>query len=125
MFTTEKSLGELPSSKSREPLPEEITKVSQAIRIGAKLRPQGTAYYFEHGRSCALGAAYEAIYGHPGVECAAGSHRDSSGEMLGVRLGNHFGQPFFNADLDYKIVCKNDSGWTREQIADWLESQGL
>lgn len=36
-------------------------KLSEAIRLGAMLRPQGFGHVLKDGRSCALGAAYEAI----------------------------------------------------------------
>jgi hypothetical protein len=59
MFVEHKSPGE--ASPNREKLPEEITKLSEAIRIGATKRPQCTGDYFDNGGSCALGAAWEAM----------------------------------------------------------------
>lgn len=92
---------------------QQITKLSQAIRIGAKLRPQCRDGFFtdSHG-TCALGAAYEAVSGNlPPVV----------GAMVVERLRAHgiqFPEPFPN------IICWNDSGMTREAIADKLEAMG-
>lgn len=83
-------------------------KPSQAMRIGAALRPQCTGGYFADGGSCALGAMWEG-YGR-------------TGEPI-IRLRNELG-------LDLRIInsivqLNDNAGWTREQIATWLESKGL
>src|SRR5258706_4854134 len=44
-------------------------RLSEAIRIGARIRPQCSGWAFEHGKSCAWGAAWEGS-GHPYEEHA-------------------------------------------------------
>lgn len=38
-------------------------RLSEAIRLGAMLKPQGFGSYFRHGATCAMGAAIEAVGG--------------------------------------------------------------
>ncbi len=94
-------------------------RLSEAIRLGAMFRPQSFGFFFDAGKSCALGAALEAV---------------------GVRYG-----AFFKAELIIQSywgwtsifvqcpVCasresvrtiiarlNNEHRWTREEIADWV-----
>lgn len=89
-------------------------RLSEAIRIGAKLRGQTrTGHFFHDGKSCALGAALEAT-GTPYQHFSVGPFS---------LVNDRFALPF---GLDLEIAERNDQGhMTREQIADWLESQGL
>lgn len=103
----------------------EQMKLSEAIRKGAKLRPQcTTGRFFGNIGTCALGAAVEAVTGHP-------HHTD--GTALAVL---HKEWKFLNprkkgdgialSSIGQKIVQMNDNEhMTREQIADWLAEQGL
>jgi hypothetical protein len=78
-------------------------KLSEAIRIGAKIRPQGFCQYFYQGRSCALGAAFEAITTREAQRLTA---------PMWTRLG-------MTVALHDEVVQRNDKDrWTREQIAD-------
>jgi hypothetical protein len=93
-------------------------KLSEAIRLGAMLRPQGTDVFFAFGKSCALGAASEAIgLQQPRFQpyadivaafpiLAEGSHEcPDCGEVKG--------------ELGYLVTHLNDiHRWTRECIAD-------
>lgn len=87
-------------------------KLSAAIRIGAKIRPQAFGMYCSEGRTCALGAALEAINRDP--KPLNGSGLIAATEPLGISL-----------ELASQVSRRNDSGWTREAIADWLEAKGL
>lgn len=109
MFVEEKTQGE------PQPVKFGTLKLSKAIRIGAALRPhQCRGVFFGHGGSCAMGAAYEAITGKTLKE---GS---TDGSFLrGVVPG------FDDYGLRFSIAERNDKGESREQIAEWLESQGL
>ena len=100
-------------------------KLSEAIREGAKLRPQAYRDYFKEGGSCALGAAYEITHGQFEFQI---------GGSISVQLDNDF--PALNAPyvdhvlgeitIRHAITTRNDNlHWTREQIADWLEAQGF
>lgn len=99
---------------------DKITKLSQAIRLGATFRPQIRDQYMNKQGSCALGAAMEAL----GITDWRAHHprnlfyerfpeikdKSSSGRM---------------SILAYVIFLNDHSRWTREQIADWLETKGL
>lgn len=107
-------------------------KLSEAIRAGAKLRPQSSDFYFEKQAgvvcSCALGSAIEAS----GICTAeqATNDPDFSYMEMADRLYARF--PVLIEDvveklsLAHLIVGLNDSyGHTREEIADFLEEWGL
>lgn len=93
-------------------IPGQVTerklKPSEAMRLGAKLRPQCRGAYYGINGSCALGALFEA-YGL----------RNRAGEINWETVGLSFGLSQTIAHLN------DDERWTREQIADWLESKGL
>ncbi len=110
-------------------------KLSEAIRAGAKLRPQSFVAFFGYVDdyalgSCALGAAVEAVKGKP-VPCEVhyqlpdfigetfdGVYRQVACPAEGCR--KH--QP---TELLYMAMELNDSHhWTRERIAEWVERQG-
>lgn len=82
-------------------------KLSDAIRIGARMGGQCFGETFADDRSCALGA---------GILGAGLSRNIKSGPLL-----DYFSVPFA---VVCEITRRNDSGQTREQIADWLESIG-
>ena len=91
-------------------------KLSEAIREGAKLRPQCKgAFYSTNDQgvvsSCALGAAYEAV----------------TGELPHAPLIDWHDVPNFPelpSTIETRIIAMNDSGRTREEIADILASEG-
>lgn len=104
-------------------------KLSEAIREGAKLRPQAFGAYFdEKNCSCALGAASEG---------SGFQYERTRGSVTArfAKLEKHLRQHFpmlwqpqnesMATDLWYAISERNDEGITREEIADWLEEQGL
>jgi hypothetical protein len=108
-------------------------KLSKAIREGAKLRPQGFSNWFtfpncEQICSCALGAAYEAIF-QPKFK----SFFDTK-KIKTFELENRFPEltrlvktPISGEIqwLQNAIGELNDKHkWTRNQIADWVESEG-
>lgn len=108
-------------------------KLSEAIRLGAMLKPQAFGAVQRQGTTCAIGAAYDAIgalskddgdgmseedflvvCGHlpllaaPNVQCPACSETPYGDD--GSMCAN--------------IAHLNDwHRWTREQIADWVASQ--
>lgn len=86
-------------------------KPSQALRIGAALRPQCFQTPFRDGGSCALGAMYEGC-GRPYTL----DHQREVSAYLRKRFPHLY---------QIGVYKKNDFElWTREQIADWLEAQG-
>lgn len=95
------------------------TKLSEAIRIGAKIRPQigpeGLCGPFSRGGSCALGAAYEGL----GYE-----YSPDAGTSMVISILDKHGMPA--SKFASEIITRNDfSHYSREQIADWLEAQGF
>ena len=91
-------------------------KLSEAIRRGCKLsRPNdGTCFY--HGGTCAIGAAYEALFGNDFEE----SHKYGG---ISDRVRDYY-EISEHDWLSLGINLRFLSGETREQIADWLESRG-
>jgi hypothetical protein len=96
--------------------PAKTLKLSEAMRIGARIRPQCTGCFFSEGRSCAIGAAYEARTGRMVAYPASDPVQREFPEL--------FDHPGHFSELGVAIYRRNDRGDTREQIADWLESKG-
>lgn len=101
-------------------------KLSEAMREGAKLRPQGFGGLFMNYpndiTSCAIGAAFEADTGL--ISPSDGKFKEWASErgLTRIMTGGGLGLN----DLYEQIVQLNDySRMTREVIADWLEEQGL
>lgn len=107
-------------------------KLSQAIRLGAMLKPQGVGMWkTSDGKTCALGAAADAL-----------SILNTPNSWTKLReIYPILGNPLPTAGSGPKIDCPacgniqlcvgsaiahlNDDRrhlWTREQIADWVES---
>jgi hypothetical protein len=94
--------------------------LSAAMRLGAMLKPQGHNRYLRQGRTCALGAALDAI----------GALRYEAGNS--TRLFNQWPiletwavHPVTNRSemAGGIVVSLNDEyHWTREVIADWVET---
>lgn len=108
-------------------------KLSALIREGAMKRPQAFHDYIsDDGCTCALGAAYEGITGKmpkPDGE-DRGLVKATIYNTTGVR--NHkipypesFVSGWRDVDILDVVTTLNDTcHWTREQIADYLESLG-
>lgn len=98
-------------------------RLSEAIRLGALLNPQGFGEMKEKdGRTCALGAALEAM---------GALQKDVRTNWLFPVLKMYVTCPagdghaqFGETSLDAMIIHLNDfHKWTREEIADWVEVQ--
>lgn len=106
-------------------------KLSEAIRLGAMMKPQGFEVLIADGRSCAIGAAADAI---------GANVDDSSGSMSAVPPKLRTAFPLLSVCADSPcpskdcgvircgvssvIIHLNDTHrWTREEIADWVESR--
>lgn len=110
---------------------DKIKKLSQAIRVGASFREQAFGNFFQAGKSCALGAALEALGIVKEVKQTTwGLSNSSCSDAMGT-LVQRF--PFLKEithrtpgeDYSQVIVDLNDHDeWSREKIADWLEEQG-
>lgn len=112
-----------------------MLRLSEAIRLGAMLRPQGFGHLFSHGKSCALGAAKEAI-----------GMKGKRGKSTAWKMGQTFDFPAYwpwlrmavthpvkeyqcgpdcrhASDAFWVVMHLNDHlRWSRERIADWVES---
>lgn len=125
MFVDEKAVGETAEQKNAK------LSLSAAMRIGAALRPKCRVSMFAHGGSCALGAAYEGRFGY---QADTGGSNDPRYDALKAEYPELTRVGDDGRHLWQTIYAMNDSnGWndirgkdvyTREQIADWLESQG-
>lgn len=116
MFVDEKQQGE------GVPVKVGTLKLSEAMRVGARLRPQAFVNYFTGGGSCAIGAAYEAATGRSDYE----SDDAPDADEVFPQLAKIFpGSEYEGDSLEDAIWEKNDiDQWSREKIADWLESHG-
>lgn len=97
-------------------------QLSEAIRLGAMLRPQAFGFYFEAGKSCAFGAAAEAS----GTTSGAWGRADLQirGQWPWVFTTRARCPACLEPHHVRRIVAhlNNDHRWTRERIADWVES---
>lgn len=109
MFVDEKAVGE------QAPAKVGILTLSEAMRIGARLRPQCVGRAFHDGASCAWGAAWEG---------SGGSYDEGKPySQIAFALVDRFkaGRAFGH---EISIASLNDSGRSREEIADMLEAMG-
>lgn len=112
-------------------------KLSEAIREGAKLRPQAFGDYIREVEdpahpghyltyTCAQGAAFEVIAGElPESQWKEKRVNPTLCKVCGV--GNkRLSHPQFGRMCVLSMVglLNDDARWTREQIADWLEERG-
>jgi len=112
--------------------PEQIThkhfcSFSEAIREGARLRPQAFGELLLDGKTCAIGAGLEAM----GYADIGDSWLDAARKYPYLAIHRTEGFPcpipecFCQPSFLYRVVIHlNDHHrWSREQIADWLESE--
>lgn len=94
-------------------------ELAQAIRRGAKIRPQVYGNTFSEGGSCAWGAAWEGC-GHAYQE-----GKSYEGKSYAAILG-HWGDVnnVFTDKYGCGIAVTNDSRVSREKIADMLDALG-
>lgn len=105
-------------------------KLSEAIRLGAMLKPQGHDMLVTlNGGSCALGAAFDAVGmavgeydgGDAGDPCYAEARARWSVLNAHVACPVPDSDVWRDGDMVHVIWSLNDrAGWTREQIADWV-----
>lgn len=114
MFVEHKEVGEIATA------PAKTLKLSEAIRIGAQIRPQCSVEFYDDGKSCALGAALEAI----GKRDEAMSYRANEVAWPYEWISKYFVLPEDFDELK-DVGYLNDEGLSREQIADHLEAKGL
>jgi len=100
-------------------------KLSDAIRLGAMLRPQTFGRAFRRGGSCALGAALE----------ASGMDYNARRQRVDLFVAERWPWADIEADVSCPscharfmcagqlVVHLNDAhSWKRERIADWVAS---
>ncbi len=95
--------------------------LSEAIRLGAMLRPQCQRNFFVGDGSCAWGSALEAV----GLreEVMANTREGFSLVLKTFPIAAHKIPEQRNLPLRDVVWLKNDSGETRERIADWVEQE--
>lgn len=96
-------------------------KLSEAIRLGAALKPQAFGHAYSGARSCALGAAADAM----GIDY----YKTNWAAVLSGFTGEYHCPVAGCVDSGWMkyvgliITHLNDNHrWTRERIADWVES---
>lgn len=96
-------------------------KLSEAIRLGAMLKPQAFGDYTDGIGTCAMGSAFEAIGITPNAEESAPA------EWLAFLARDHAcpvcRRKQSGGDLIDGVIphLNDDHRWTRERIADWVE----
>jgi hypothetical protein len=101
-------------------------KLSEAIREGAKLRPQTFGSFFDTNSenvvcSCTLGAAFEGKTGYVSLKLEYVNQLHPVFPELATQVELNG----LRRDLAQAVTQLNDGErWTREQIADWLEEKG-
>lgn len=106
-------------------------KLSEAMKQGATMHPQGAgAYAGRQGNkwyTCALGAAYEGITGNLPRMARLSRRPFNSVPELAKVYDIREAHPISGGrgDLWWLISDLNDNHhWSREQIADWLREKG-
>jgi hypothetical protein len=105
-------------------------RLSEAIRLGSMIRPQAFGAAFEDGKSCAIGAAADAV---GLLNTTRNSAQEWSFFDVLARTSSSLGHkqeaacPACHTSetiwLPSIIVHLNDHHkWTREQIADWIDT---
>jgi hypothetical protein len=99
-------------------------KLSEAIRLGAMLKPQGRAMHSLFG-TCALGAAADSLGILPAVGSNNGEFGTAHMELLKrwPILESFEFDPLtgrFEMVRDVVMSLNDKADWTREQIADWV-----
>lgn len=103
---------------------EMAMKLSEAIREGAKLKPvQCYDLYFGNDgiSSCALGAAMEVLLQVHNRDQYWSICEENGDYDVNCLIAEETGTPI---KMMRTITYRNDHGETREQIADWLETEG-
>jgi hypothetical protein len=102
-------------------------RLSEAIRLGAMLKPQGYGLLVGADGSCALGAAADACGQLDEVRRTYGFSKayEFLNEAFPVLSATEDcpGKPHLRGRVTSIIVYLNDhQRWTREAIADWIET---
>lgn len=101
--------------------------LSQAIRLGAAMKPQGFGNYFDKdGGTCVMGAALDAVGELKQTVVGNAFEFYSMFPINKVKVGTCPGgckyRPIAGDDLHGYLWHLNDAHrWTREQVADWVE----
>lgn len=102
-------------------------KLSEAIRLGSMLAPKGVGVLVDvDGHTCALGAACDAVsvrirIGQRGVNNATFKRWPILRMLVAPPVPDLAGRK--RVSVSVAIQTLNDqSGWSRERIADWIET---
>ena len=93
-----------------------IMTLSEAIALGAMTKPQAFGELFRDGRSCAWGAALDAIGEPYGYHVSFWPWVDNISECPDTSCHERMPQ-----EVRYLILHLNDHHrWSREKISDWV-----
>jgi hypothetical protein len=117
--------------------PRSPLRLSEALRLGSLDNPQCKRHLYDFGTGgyCALGAIYKAVGWEPTVDESRAPQAQRA-EMTRVSHTcwtttrdapcEHATYFRHGASIHVLLIHLNDDHeWTREKIADWLESEGL
>ena len=103
-------------------------KLSEAIKLGSMLRPQGFGKGFDGTGTCAMGAADEAMGAT--IDAKLGtmhSHGTNRPEWSWAKKGSSFGdvpcpvcRSIGSPASRISVHLNDEHRWTRERIADWV-----
>lgn len=91
-------------------------RLSEAIRLGAMMRPQVFGEYYVDGGSCAMGAACEAA-GVSGQQIQR--YEMQWPDIINASCPACTGHRIWASTI---VHLNDDHRWTREQIADWVQT---
>jgi hypothetical protein len=114
---------------------DKIKTLSDAMLLGSTFRKQSYTAFYNYGRSCALGAAAEAIginIVDPDTSITDTLHKrfpiltePQDDPIVCPAKRCRYTKDCFSA-IDYIVVHLNDDHhWKRERIAAWLQTKGL
>lgn len=94
-------------------------RLSEAIRLGAMIRPQTYFYWFHDGGSCAIGAALEAVGAAVYSDCFFRTGAPKAWEWSRMTVACPACEQQDQAQEHLRHL-NNVHRWTRERIADWV-----
>jgi hypothetical protein len=114
-----------PSQPTTTPQPC-VMPFSEALRIGAMNRPQGSCRFLtDAGRTCAIGAALDAVGAFDHNARPSSLELTHKAEQLWPYLVSHTRGPLDDAGAPRRLIdiimrLNDHNFWTREQIAEWV-----
>jgi len=94
-----------------------MMRMSEAMRLGAMLRPQAFGVQWDGVGTCAMGAAFEAAHGSANY---VGEVFHPWPRLFALRVASPVTYDGVSWFRDVVTQLNDCHGWTRERIADWI-----